>query len=262
MSRASVSSGNGTPSYGAPSGAAGATRARIPLPASSPDARPAIVKEGPRRPAKSSAPDALPTQRMRSRARATSHRAPAGFSGDQGFRRRDSNPNKRIQSPLSCHWTTPESAAACRNRALNATRAPAAPLPWARKSGRKSTTKPRRRRPRAGVPRRFAAGGACGRARGLPRLGPPLRSIRPALRRRTTRARRRGPWLPCGRDGQRARHPPDRQHADVSGRPGGPPSGPSVPRTVGIVSVLTFRVGRVASRGAFPVRGGRRMFVP
>ncbi len=27
------------------------------------------------------------------------------------FRRRDSNPNKRIQSPLSCHWTTPESDA-------------------------------------------------------------------------------------------------------------------------------------------------------
>src|ERR1700733_8745698 len=28
--------------------------------------------------------------------------------GLSGFRRRDSNPNKRIQSPLSCHWTTPE----------------------------------------------------------------------------------------------------------------------------------------------------------
>jgi integrase len=42
--------------------------------------------------------------------------------GLSGFRRRDSNPNKRIQSPLSCHWTTPEAVAGCRNRGLNATR--------------------------------------------------------------------------------------------------------------------------------------------
>jgi hypothetical protein len=56
------------------------------------------------------------------------------------FRRRDSNPNKRIQSPLSCHWTTPEeSSETLQNHRQNAR------LPARSRRGGRSSHLPARR---------------------------------------------------------------------------------------------------------------------